>query len=532
MMERVATDGDVVIRNGTIYDGSGTAPFVGDVAIRGDTIAAVGGVGNVRSRIELEAGGCAVAPGFINMLSWANVSLIADGRSQSDIRQGVTLEVLGEGTSMGPLNAAMRQFMIERQGNITYDVTWTTLGEYLEHLVQRGVSTNVASFVGATTVRIHELGYADRAPTPRELERMRTLVRQAMEEGALGLASALIYPPASYCDTAELIALAEVVAEYGGMYISHIRNEEARIHDALDEFLSIARTTGITAEIYHLKVSGQSNWDKLPSVIKKIESARAAELPITADMYPYTASSTGLHTAIPDWAHEGGLRALVQRLRDPATRERIKREMTLFAGPEKVIVVRFRSDALKPLIGKTLAEVAAMRRQPWEDAVMDLIAEDDNHIGAVFFTMSEENVRREITLPWVSFGSDGGSYAAEGVFLRSGTHPRAYGAFASVLGRYVREEKVIPLEEAIRRMTSFPAANLKLDRRGMLAPGYFADVVVFDPAAIRDNATYQQPHQYATGVAHVFVNGVQVLNNGEHTGAKPGQVIRGPGRRG
>jgi N-acyl-D-amino-acid deacylase len=531
---------DIVIHNGTLYDGSGATPFVGDVAINGDAIAGVGSLKNARGRTDIDAAGLAVAPGLINMLSWATDSLIQDGRSQGDIRQGVTLEVMGEGESMGPLNDRMKKDMVEQQGDIKYAVEWTTLGEYLEYLVERGVSTNVASFVGAATVRIHALGYENRAPTPDELEQMRGLVGQAMQEGALGLASALIYAPACYAQTDELIALARVAAEYGGLYISHIRNEGNAILESLDELLTIAHQAGIAAEIYHLKLSGRSNWDKLDNVIEKIEAARAQGLRITADMYNYAASSTGLDAAMPGWVQEGGLQAWIERLKDPAIRERVKQEMSTpgdgwentyhaAGAPDNVLLVGFKNDALKPLTGKTLAQVAAMRGQSPEDTVMDLVIQDNSRVGVVYFTMSEDNVRRQIALPWMSFGSDGASMATEGVFLKSSTHPRAYGNFARLLGKYVRDEKIIPLEQAIRRLTSFPAQNLKLDRRGSLTPGYFADVVVFDPERIQDHATFDQPHQYSTGVAHVFVNGTQVLKDGEHTGAKPGRVVRGPG---
>ncbi len=531
---------DVVIRGGTIYDGGGSPPFVGDLAIRGDTIAAIGSLGNARGRVEIDAAGLAVAPGFINMLSWATESLIADGRSQSDIRQGVTLEVFGEGWSMGPLNEAMKREMLERQGDIKYEIPWTTLGEYLEYLIQRGVSTNVASFVGATTVRIHVLGYENRPPTPEEMERMRQLVRQAMEEGALGVGSSLIYAPAFYASTEELIELCKVAAEYGGMYISHIRSEGNRLLEAIDELIRIAREAKIPAEIYHLKAAGRANWPKLDEAIRRIEAARAQGLRITANMYPYTAGATGLNAAMPPWVQEGGHRAWIERLKNPAVRKRVLREMRtptdqwenlyLMAGsPENVLLVSFKNEALKPLIGKTLAEVARLRGRSPEDTIIDLVIEDDSRVGAVYFLMSEENVRKQIALPWMSFGSDAESLAPEGVFLKSNPHPRAYGTFARVLGRYVREEKIIPLEEAIRRMTSLPAENLKLDRRGRLKVGYFADVVIFDPAKIQDHATYERPHQYATGVIHVFVNGVQVLKDGEHTGATPGRVVRGPG---
>ncbi|OFX14547.1 MAG: aminoacylase [Armatimonadetes bacterium RBG_19FT_COMBO_69_19] len=523
---------DVVIRNALICDGSGTPPFPGDVAIRGDRIAGVAPHVAGDGRAEVDAHGLAAAPGFINMLSWANASLLVDGRSQGDLRQGVTLEVLGEGTSMGPLNAAMKQEMAERQGDLRYEVAWTTLGEYLDHLASRGVSCNVASFVGATTARIHVLGYEDRRPSRRELEGMRTLVRDAMAEGAVGLSSALIYPPATYSDTAELIALARVASEAGGLFISHIRNEEARIDDALDEFFTIVHETGVRGEIYHLKVSGRPNWPRLPGVLARIEAERGRGAEVTADIYPYTASSTGLDTAIQPWAHEGGEAALIARLRNPATRGRIREEMVLSTDPGQILVVGFKRDALKPLTGKTLAEVAAARGTSWQDAVLDLIIENDGDVGAVFFTMAEANVQAIIAKPWVSFCSDAGSYAAEGIFLRLGTHPRAYGSFARVLGKYVREERVITLEEAVRKLTAQPADALRLVDRGRLVPGAFADVVVFDPAVIIDRATYQQPHQYATGVEHVFVNGVPVIRHGEHTGATPGRVVRGPGRRG
>ncbi len=531
---------DIVIRNGTLYDGSGCVPLVGDVAIQGDAIAAVGSLGDERGRAEIDATGLAVAPGFVNVLSWSTESLIADGRSQGDIRQGVTLEVMGEGESMGPLNDAMKKELAERQGDIKYDVAWTTLGEYLEYLARRGVSPNVASFVGAATVRIHEMGYEDRAPTPNELERMRGLVRQAMEEGALGVASALIYAPSCYARPDEMIELAKMSAEYGGLYISHIRDEGSRILEAVDELIATARQAKCAAEIYHLKMSGQENWSKLGDVIARIEAARSEGLEITADMYTYIAGSTGFDAAMPPWVREGGHRAWVERLKDPAIRERVKHEMStpsdawentyLAAGsPQNVLLVGFKNDALKPLTGKTLAEVAVLRSKSPEETAIDLVIEDDSRVDVVYFTMSEENVRKQIALPWVSFGSDGASMARESVFLKSSTHPRAYGNFARLLGKYVREEKIIPLEEAIRRLTWLPARNLKLDRRGALKPGFFADVVVFDPASVQDHATFDKPHQYSTGMVHVFVNGTPVLKDGEHTGARPGRVVRGPG---
>ncbi len=536
---------DLLVRGGTVYDGSGKPPVVADLAIDGDSITAIGKLDKARGRVEIDATGLAVAPGFINMLSWATESLIADGRSQSDIRQGVTLEIFGEGESPGPLNAAMKKNVAEAQGDIKFPVTWTTLGEYLDHLVKRGVSPNVASFIGATTVRIHEIGFADRPPTPAELARMCQLVRQAMEEGALGVASALIYAPGFYAKTDELIALAKVAAPYHGIYISHLRSEGNRLLEAADELLTIARAAGIAAEIYHLKAAGDANWNKLDALIQKIEAARASGLRITADMYTYTAGATGLDAAMPPWVQEGGYNEWARRLKDPAIRERLRSEMStptdrweslyLAAGsPEKVLLVGFKNDKLKPLTGKTLAEVARLRGKSPEETAMDLVVEDGSRVDTVYFLMSEENVRKEIQLPWVSFGSDAGSLAPEGVFLKANSHPRAYGNFARLLGRYVREEKLVPLAEAIRRLTSFPAETLKLDRRGWLKTGYFADVVVFDPAKIRDYATFEKPHQYSSGVVHVIVNGVPVLKDGEHTGAKPGRVVRGPGwkRRG
>lgn len=533
---------DVILRGGTVYDGSGGEPFVADVAIQGDMVAAIGELPAARGRLEVDARRLAVSPGFINMLSWAPGSLLVDGRSQSDLRQGVTLEVFGEG-SMGPINEAMRKEMIERQGDIKYDVPWTTLGEYLEHLEKRGISPNVASFVAASTVRIHELGRTNRAPTPEELERMRALVRQAMEEGALGLTSALIYAPAAYAKTDELIALAKVAAEHGGMYITHIRSEGNRLLEALDEAITIGREAGLPVEIYHLKAAGQQNWGKLDEAIARIEQARRSGLRVTADMYPYTAAATGLDAAMPTWVQEGGQEAWEQRLKDPAIRQRVMREMTtpsndwenffLAAGsPENILLVGFKNEALKPLTGKTLAQVAALRGKSPEETVIDLVIEDSSEVATVYFLMSEDNVRKQLALPYMSFCSDMASVAAEGVFLKSSIHPRAYGSFARVLGRYSRDEKVFPLQEAIRRLTSLPADNLRLDRRGWLKPGYFADVVVFDPAKIEDHATFNNPHQYATGVHHVFVNGVQALRDGEPTDARPGRALRGRGWKG
>lgn len=532
---------DVLIRNGLVYDGTGAAPVAATVAVTGDRIVAIGALEGARGRTEIDAAGHAVAPGFINMLSWADQSLLVDGRSQSGVRQGVTLEIFGEGWSMGPLNATMKEELIAEQGDLRFEVPWTTLGEYLEHLESRGVSTNVASFVGATTIRIHELGYVDREPTPDELARMQELVRQAMREGAFGLGTSLIYAPAFYAKTPELIALTRAAAEHGGMYISHIRSEGARLLESIDELITIAREANVPAEIYHLKAAGREHWGKMDAAIQKIEEARAAGLRITADMYTYEAGATGLDAAMPPWVQEGGQEAWAARLQDPAIRARLRREMTtptdewenffVGAGPEGMILTGFRSEALKPLTGRTLAEVAAMRGTSPEEAAMDLVIEDGSRVGTVYFLMSEENVARQLRLPWVSLGSDAGSLAPEGPFLGSNPHPRAYGNFARWLGKYVREEQLVPLEEGIRRMTSLPADNLGLTERGRLAPGQMADVVVFDPATIRDHATFDKPHQYSTGVVHVLVNGVAVLRDGEHTGATPGRVVRGPGYR-
>lgn len=530
---------DVLIRNGLIYDGSGRPPYAADLAITGDTITEIGRIDG-RAQLTIDADGLAVSPGFINMMCWANESLIHDGRSQSDIRQGVTLEILGEGWSMGPLNDELKAYTKELQGDIRYDIEWTTLREYLEYLVRRGVSTNVASFVGAGGVRANVLGFADRRPTPDELAQMQTLVRQAMAEGAVGLSAALIYSPDSYADTAELIALASAAAEYDGLFAAHLRSEGETFLEALEEFLTIVTESGIRGEIYHLKASGQRNWPKLEKAIARVEAARAAGLPVTADMYTYHASATGLDAMMPGWVQEGGHKAWVARLRDPEVRARLKREIALPSADwensyheagdaSKVLCVSFKNDALKPLTGKSLAEIAALRGADPVETAMDLVIEDDSRVGCVYFTMSEDNVRREIGLPWVSFCSDSASLAPEGVFLRSNPHPRAYGSFARLLGKYVRDEGLIPLEEAVRRLSALPADNMKLDRRGRLLPGHFADVVVFDPATIQDHATFDRPHQYATGVRDVLVNGVAVLRDGEHTGAMPGRVINGPG---
>lgn len=535
-------DYDILIRGGTIYDGGGGAPFRGDIAIGGGKIAAVGDLKDAGAAQIINADGLAVAPGFINMLSWSSESLIEDGRSQSEIRQGVTLEVMGEGSSMGPLNEEMKDtspggFM--RQGDIRYDIEWTTLGEYLDYLERRGVAPNIASFVGYGTLRVYAVGYDDRRPTPAEREQMKTLLRQAMEEGAVGLSTALIYPPEFYSTTEELVELARVVAEYDGLYISHLRSEGSAFLEALDEFFTIVREAGVRGEIYHLKAAGRSNWHKMETAIARIETARAEGLPISADMYTYPFSGTGLDASLPPWAHEGGHNALVERLKDPDTRARIKAEIVQPADQwenmyaenwaDRIMVAGFKTERLKPLTGKTLAEVAAERGTSPEDTLMDLIVEDNSRVFTMYFSMSEDNLRRQAALPWVSFCSDAGSQAPEGVFLKSNPHPRAYGSFARVLAKYVRDERLIPLEEAVRRLTSFPAANLKIEGRGWLRPGYAADVAIFDPDKVQDHATPQQPHRYSTGMVYVLVNGAPVLYDGEHTGATPGRVVRGPG---
>ncbi len=531
---------DVVLRGGTIYDGSGKAPFVGDVAIHGDVVAAIGDLSSARGKTEFRVAGLAVAPGFINMMCWGNESLIEDGRAQSDIRQGVTLEVMGEGESMGPLNERMKKELIQEQRDIKYAIEWSTLGEYLRFLERRGVSPNVASFLGAATPRVYVIGRDDRPPTAEELNRMQGVVRQAMEEGAVGVASALVYPPGCFAETDELIALAKAVAEHDGLYISHLRSEGSELVESVEELLAVARATRVRAEIYHLKTAGRENWPKLDRVIALVEEARSEGLRITADVYTYPASSTGLNSTMPPWVQDGGFEASVRRMKDPATRQRIAREMResrtgwenmyLQAGsPDKILLVGFKNPSLKPLTGKTLADVAKMRRTSPEETVMDLIVEDGSSISTVYFSQSPENLRRKIALPWVSFCSDSPTLAPEGVFLKSSVHPRAYGSFARLLSKYVREEELITLQEAIRKLAALPAENLKLDRRGRLLEKYFADVVVFDPAKIQDHATYEKPHQYATGMIHVFVNGVQVLKDGNHTGAKPGRFVRGPG---
>jgi N-acyl-D-amino-acid deacylase len=534
---------DVVLRDGIIYDGSGSAGVVGDLAIDGDAIVAIGDLGRAVGRTEIDASGLAVAPGFINMLSWATSSLIEDGRGQSDIRQGVTLEVMGEGNSMGPLTEEMKAETIRRQGDIKYEIEWTTLDEYLQYLENRGVSPNVASFLGAATPRKMVVGYEDRAPSPEELDRMRSIVGTAMEKGAMGVASALIYPPGSFAEPDELRALAGVVAEYDGMYISHVRGEGAHLVEAVGELVDLARATGVTAEVYHFKASGQRNWPLFDYAVALIDQARAEGLAVTADVYTYPAGATGLNASMPPWVQEGGFDASLERLADPELRKRIAQEMLeesddwenmyLGAGsPDNILLVGFKNPELKHYTGMSLAEVAAERGTSPEITAMDLIVEDGSRVTCVYFSQSEEVLAKAVALPWVSFCSDEGAPSAEGVFLKKNNHPRAYGSFARVFAKYVRDEAVLTIEEAVRKLSGLPAANLKLDRRGLLREGYFADVVVFDPATIQDHATFTDPHRYATGVVHVFVNGERVLADGEHTGATPGRVVRGPGWNG
>lgn len=533
---------DVVIRGGTMYDGSGTPGVLTGVGINADTIAFIGDLSKAVGKKEIDAKGLAVVPGFINMMSHAEISLLLDGNSQSDIRQGITLEVLGEG-SMGPLSDNMKKdylTQMKRNPDWSFKIDWTTLGEYLESLQRRGISPNVASFVGVSTIRVNQLGYENRAPKPDELERMKVLVEQAMEEGAMGTTCALIYAPDNYATTEELIELSKVAAPYGGMYISHMRSEGNNILAAVEETIRIAREANMPAEIYHLKMGGKENWGKLDAVIAKIDEANKSGLRISADMYTYTAGATGLDATMPPWVQEGGINEWIRRLKNPTIRKKVLQEMRtptdkwenllLNAGtPEGVLLLGFTNDSLKRYTGKTLGAVAKIYGKTPEETAMDLVIADSTRVEAAYFLMSEDNIKRQIALPYVSFGSDAGSPAAEGFFLKYKDHPRAYGNFARLLGKYVRDEKVIPLEEAIRKLTSLPAGNLKVSRRGSLTPGYFADVVVFDPAKIQDHATFENPHQYSTGMVHVFVNGTQVLKDGDHTGARPGRVVRGPG---
>jgi N-acyl-D-amino-acid deacylase len=532
---------DLVIRNGLVYDGSGSAPQRVDVAVKGDRVVALlPGGSRADAREVVDAQGLAVAPGFINVLSWSTESLIADGRGVSDIKQGVTLEIFGEGWSMGPLNPTMKANALKRQSDIKYPIDWTTLGEYLDHLAHRGIAPNVASFVGATTVRIHELGEGDVQPDAGQLARMQDVVRAAMREGALGVGASLIYPPAFYARPAELVALSKAAAELGGGYIAHMRSEGNKLLEAIDETIAIGRATGQRVEAYHLKAAGETNWPKMAQAIAKIEAARAEGIQASANMYTYTAGATGLSASLPPWIEDGGHEAMIARLKAPATRSRVIAEMKVLSNDwenlrlltgsaERVLFLGFKNDKLKPLTGKTLAAVAAQRGTSVEDTIIDLIIEDDSRVETAYFLMSEDNVELGLKQPWVSLGSDAESSAPEGVFLKSSTHPRAYGNFTRFLGHYARDRKLMPLEEAIHRLTGLPAHNWKLQGRGCLSIGCYADLVVFDPATVSDHATYDQPQQYATGVKHVFVNGIIVLRNGDHTGATPGRVVRGPG---
>ncbi|MDP9004028.1 MAG: D-aminoacylase [Verrucomicrobiota bacterium] len=532
---------DILIKGGTLYDGTGEKPRVIDVAIRGDRIVGVGAFPPDRATTVIDAKGLAVAPGFINMLSWSNESLIEDGRSQSEIRQGITTEIMGEGESMGPLNDRMKKRMVDEQKDLKYEIKWTTLSEYLSYMEHRGIAPNIASFIGATTIREYVIGLEDKPPTPEQLEEMRALVRREMEAGALGIGTSLIYAPAFYAKTDELIELCKVAAKYQGKYISHIRSEGNQLVEGIEELIKISRAAGIPAEIYHLKAAGEKNWPKIEQVLALVEAARKEGLKITADMYVYPAAGTGLTATLPPWTLDGGFEALYKRLADPATREKIAAEVRtptnawenlyLAAGsPDRILLVGFKSENLKPLTGKSLAEVARSRGKDPIETIMDLLLEDRSRIDTVYFLMSEENIKKEIVRPWVSFGSDEASQAPEGLFLKSNPHPRAYGNFARVLGKYVREEKALSLAEAVRRLSGLPATNLGLDHRGLVKEGMFADVVVFDPATISDRATFEKPHQYAVGMKHVLVNGVQVLKDGEHTGKKPGRALFGPGK--
>ncbi|WP_435356177.1 N-acyl-D-amino-acid deacylase family protein [Emticicia sp. SJ17W-69] len=531
---------DIIIKNGIVYDGNGGEPQKIDIAIKADTIAFIGDLSNeTNTKQIIDAKGMAVAPGFVNMLSWSTESLIQDGRSMGEITQGVTLEVMGEGDSMGPLSESMKKDFQNAQGDIKYKVEWNSLSEYLNYLEKRGVSTNVASFVGAATVRANELGYANRPPKAEELERMKQHVRKAMQEGAMGVGSALIYVPGTYANTNELIELSKVAAEYGGMYISHIRSEGNRLEEAINEVVTIAKEANIHAEIYHLKVAGKNNWPKMDKVIAKIDSARKAGINVTTDMYNYIAGATGLDAAMPPWVQEGGLQEWRRRLKSGTISTQVGKEMRtpqndwenlcLAAGADKTLLIGFKQDSLKKYIGKTLAEVAAIKKKTWYDTAMELIISDDSRVDVVYFLMSEENIKKQLQLPYMSFCSDAASMAPEGVFLKSSNHPRAYGNFARLLGKYVRDEKVITLQEAVRKLTSLPCDNLKIQKRGRLKAGNYADIVIFDPQKIQDKATFEKPHQLSEGMIHVLVNGQQVLKDGVHTGVKSGRFVRGPG---
>jgi N-acyl-D-amino-acid deacylase len=531
---------DVIIRNAVIFDGTGNTPFKGDIGINKDTIAFIGDLKMNKGKKEFDAKGLAISPGFVNMLSWATVSLLADGRAMSDIKQGVTLEVMGEGNSMGPLNEAMRKEELDGQGDIKYEVYWRTLGEYLTGLEKKGVSPNIASFVGATSLRIHELGYENRKPTNGELKNMQLLVKQAMNEGAMGLSSALIYAPAFYADEEEILALCQAMAPYNGLYITHMKSEGNRLEESVQSVIKLAEKAKVKAEIYHLKAAGIDNWSKMDQVITSINKARNQGIDIAANMYNYIAGATGLDAAMPPWVQEGGFGEWAKRLKDLNIRKKVIAQMKINANdwenlyasagsPDKLLLVDFKQDSLKKYTGKTLAEVATLRGKSPEETAIDLVIQDSSRVGTVYFLMNEENVKKQIKLPWVSFGSDAGAPASEGVFLKSSTHPRAYGNFARLLGKYVRDEKVIKLEEAVRKLAALPCERLGIAQRGYLKKGYFADLVLFDPKEIADLADFKNPHQYAVGVKNVWVNGKSVLLNGEPTEERPGRFIKGPG---
>lgn len=531
---------DSIILHGMIYDGNGGEPYKADIGINADTIAFIGDLSAASAKNMIDVKGNAVAPGFINMLSWATESLIEDGNSQSDIRQGVTLEVMGEGESMGPLNERLKKQVKESQQGIKYEVAWNTLGEYLTYLEKKGISCNIASFVGATTIREYIVGEDNRDPTPAELDSMKMLVKQAMEEGAMGVGTSLIYPPAFFAKTNELVELSKVASQYGGSYISHMRSEGDKLYEAVEEIITIAKEANIHVEIYHLKAAGKDNWSKLDSVIRRVERARAEGLDVTADMYTYIAGGTGLTATMPPALQDGGFGKLRERLQNPIIRLQTAKEMNLktdkwenffyaVGSPKKILVVGFKQDSLKKYIGKSLAAVARIRGKSAEETAMDLIVQDSTRVECIYFLMNEENVKKQIAIPWLSFGSDEGSYEPAGVFLKFNPHPRAYGNFARVIGKYSRDEKLISLPEAIRKLSNLPAKNLKLKKRGELKVGNYADIVIFDPLKVKDNATFEKPHQYAEGMIDVFVNGKQVLKEGEHTGVKPGRFIKGPG---
>lgn len=531
---------DTIIRNGLVYDGNGGTPFKADIAINNDTIAFIGNLSGAKAKQDIDAKGMAVAPGFINMLSWSPVTLIEDGRSQGEIREGVTLEVFGEGESMGPLNAKMKKDMQDDQPLFKYKVDWNTLGEYMHSMEKRGISCNIASYVGATTIRTNIIGEDNRDPTPVELDSMKALVKQAMEEGALGVGTSLIYPPAFFAKTNELIELCKAAAPYGGGYISHMRSEGNKLNEAVEELITIAKEAGVHGEIYHLKAAGITNWGKMDSVIRRVERARKEGIDIGANMYTYTAGATGMTAAFPPSLQDGGFGKLWKRLQDPAIRAQMKKAMktnatgweNLYYGAgsaDKVLLLGFRRDSLFKYSGKSLAEVARIRNTTPEDAAIDLIIQDSSRVEVAYFLMSEENVKKQIALPWVSFGSDAGSMATEGNFLKQSAHPRSYGNFTRVIGHYSRDEKILTLEKAIQKLAKVAATHLHIRKRGELKTGYFADILVFDPAKVEDHATYEKPHQYATGMIHVFVNGTQVLKDGEHTNAKPGRFVKGAG---